>query len=197
MKKPALADEICYKLKQSLIVAPLKGKTSFKCKNWISHCTGTGSGAGTGTCTSTGTTTMYVRRCMKINDNQNGGGVLFAHDYIAIKNTCNALDLELTNHLKVKHFICSSSWFSFLSTTIFHCFMLYFLLFLGFCCNFKGNFILPFQLGFHYLKAQCWAIYCAWRSCCACSVCISFQNDFSAHLPLPTRRKNHNELQTK
>lgn len=114
------------------------------------------------------------------------------HDYIAIKNTCIALDLELTNHLKVEHFICSFSWFSFF---FFHhnfsLFYVIFLLFLGFCCNFKGNFILPFQLVFHYLKAQCRAIYCAWRSCCAYySVCISFQNDSPAHLPLQTRRKN-------
>lgn len=123
MRKPAIADEICYKLKQSLIVAPLKGKTSFKCKNWISLCTG----IGIGTSTSTGTATMYVRRCMKINDNQNGGGVLFA--------------ARLHSHQK--HLHCLRSWahkpleggtfylffqlvFFFFSTTIFHCFMLYF-----------------------------------------------------------------------
>lgn len=190
MGKPAIADEICYKLKQSLIVAPLKGKTSFKCKNWISLCIGTG--------TSTGTATMYMRRCMKINDNQNGGGVLFA--------------ARLHSHQK--HLHCLRSWahkpleggtfylffqlvFFFFLHHNFSLFYVIFLLFLGFCCNFKGNFILPFQMVFHYLKAQCRAIYCAWRSCCAISVCISFQNDSPAHLPLQTRRKNHNELQTK
>lgn len=154
MRKPALADEICYKLKQSLIVAPLKGKTSFKCKNWISHCTGTGSGAGTGTCTSTGTTTMYVRRCMKINDNQNGGGVLFAHDYIAIKNTCNALDLELTNHLKVKHFICSSSWFSFFFHHNFSLFYVIFFIVPGLLLQLQRQFHSAISTGFSLLKSS-------------------------------------------
>lgn len=150
MRKPAISDEICYKLKQSLIVAPLKGKTSFKCKNWISLCTG----IGIGTSTSTGTATMYVRRCMKINDNQNGGGVLFVHDYIAIKNTCIALDLELTNHLKVEHFICSFSWFSSFFPPQFFIVLCYIFIVPGLLLQLQRQFHSAISTGFSLLKSS-------------------------------------------
>lgn len=101
------------------------------------------------------------------------------HDYIAIKNTCIALDLELTNHLKVEHFICSFSWLSFFSPPQFFIVLCYIFIVPGLLLQLQRQFHSAISNGFSLLKSSM----SSYLLCLAIMLCYKRMYFFSKRFP--------------